>query len=154
MKKNKSNNPNCVKNLISLADRSIEERKAISAKAVMVRKANAAKRRTVQEIADAILKIEGNDLTDVLDNKALQAKAESLDLSIYDVLMLKMVDQGLKGSVKAFETVRDSVGDKPVTKQETSVNIINESDNSLLHKIADRLGIETADVIDADFSEL
>ena len=141
-------------NLISLADRPIEERKAIAAKSAAVRKANAAHRKTIKEVADAILQLKGNDLTAVLDNKQLQEKAQGLNLSVYDVLMLKMVDQGLKGSVKAFETVRDSAGDKPIQKQEQNINITTESDNALLHKIADRLGIDTEQVIDADFKEV
>lgn len=142
------------KNLINLADRPIEERKAISQKAAIARKVNAERRRTIKEVADAILKLEGNDLASVIDNDALKKKADGVNLSIYDVLMLKMVDQGLKGSVKAFETVRDSVGDRPVNRTETDVNIINDSDTALLNRIANRLGIETADVIDADVIDL
>lgn len=142
------------KNLISLADRPIEERKAISQKAATVRKINAERRKTIKEVAEAILSIEGSDLTSVIDNDALKKKAEGVNLSIYDVMMLKMVDQSLKGSVKAFETVRDSAGDKPITRTETDVNIINESDTALLHRIADRLGIETANIIDVSFSEI
>lgn len=142
------------KNLISLADRPIEERKAISQKAVIARKINAERRKTIKEVAEAILSIEGNDLTDVIDNENLKKKAEEVDLSIYDMLMFKMIDQGLKGSTKAFETVRDSVGDRPVNKTETDVNIINENDSALLNRIANRLGIETSDVIDGSYTEL
>ena len=142
------------KNLINLADRSPEERREIALKSAAVRKANAARRKTIKEVAEAILSIEGNDLTSCIDNEALKEKAAGVDLSIYDVMMFKMIDQSLKGSVKAFETVRDSAGDKPVNKTETDINIINESDQYLLHKIADRLNIEKDQFIEGDYKEL
>lgn len=152
--KKRNYNEKSRQNLISLADRPLEERQAIAKKSAETRRANSLHNKTVKEVADAILKLKGNDLSAVLDNKELQEKAKSLDLSIYDVMVFKMVDQTLKGSVKAFETVRDSVGDKPVTKTETDINIINESDKTLLNKIANRLGIETEKVIDGDYKEI
>lgn len=154
MKKRINYNEKSKKNLISLADRTPEERQLIAQKSAAARRANAAHNKSVKEVADAILKLSGKDLTSVLDNKELQQKAAALDLSLYDVLMFKMVDQGLKGSVKAFEAVRDSAGDKPIHKTESNVNIINENDSALLNKIAGRLGIDTQTVIDGDFTEL
>jgi len=142
------------KNLIPLNKRSPEEKRAIIEKASAARTLAAQKRKTIKEVAEAILKIEGKDLTSCIDNEALKEKAAKLDLSIYDVMYIKMIDQSLKGSVKAFETVRDSAGDKPITKTETDINIINESDHTLLNRIANRLGIETSEVIDGSYTEL
>ena len=152
--KRKKSDYNGKKNLISLADRSLEERKAISAKAAAARKVNAARRKTIKEISDQILSLEGAGLASVLDNKELQQKAGEMDLSVYDIMYLKMIDQSLKGSVKAFEAVRDSAGDKPVNKSEADINIINQGDNLLLNKIADRLGINTDQVIEGSYTEL
>ena len=152
--KRKKSDYNGKANLISLADRPIEERKAISAKAAAARKVNAARRKTIQEISDQILSLSGGDLKTVLDNKELQEKAGALDLSVYDIMYLKMIDQSLKGSVKAFEAVRDSAGDKPISKTESNVNIINESDTALLKRIAGRLGLETESIIDGSYTEL
>lgn len=154
MKTKRNYNEKSRKNLITFADRTPEEMRAIVEKSAQTRRANSAKRKTVNEIAQAILKLQGNDLSDVIDNESLKKKAETLDLSIYDMMVLKMVDQSLKGSVKAFETVRDSAGDKPITKTETDINIINESDKTLLNKIANRLGIDNQQIIDAEYSEL
>lgn len=154
MKQKRNYNEKSKKNLISIADRSPEERQLIAQKSAATRRANSLHNKTVKEVADAILKLSGKDLTSVLDNETLKEKAAALDLSIYDVMMFKMVDQSLKGSVKAFETVRDSAGDKPINRTESNVNIINENDTALLNKIADRLGIETQKVIDGDFKEL
>lgn len=143
-----------IQNLIPLNQRSEEEKKAIIEKGHATRSAKAQHRRTINQIAEAILKLNGNNLIDSIDNEALRDQVKSMNISVYDVAYLKMLDQTLKGNVKAFEAVRDSAGDKPTTKTENSINLKTESDDRLLKKIADRLGIETEDVIDADYTEL
>jgi len=142
------------KNLIPLSKRSPEEKAAIIEKSHASRRANTEKRKNAELIARELLKLQGQDLTSCIDNTALKEKAAALDLSIYDVLTLKMIDQGLKGSVKAYETIRDSAGDKPVNKSEQNINVINESDSVLLKRIAGRLGLSTDEIIDADFTDL
>lgn len=143
-----------LKNLIPINERSEEERKAILEKSHNTRKLNAEKRRTIKEIAEKILKLNGSGLTSCLDNEELKKQAESLNLSLYDVTYLKMIDETLKGNVKAFEHVRDSAGDKPTTKTETDVNIITQTDNRLIEKIAQRMGISTDDIIDGEYKEI
>lgn len=49
-------------------------------------------------------------------------------------MSLSMIQEALNGNVKAFETIRDTIGEKPIDKAEvktevTTVNITLEDDN-------------------------
>jgi hypothetical protein len=49
-------------------------------------------------------------------------------------ISLSLIQEAINGNVKAFETIRDTVGEKPIDKQEvkqeiTSINIKLEDDN-------------------------
>lgn len=49
-------------------------------------------------------------------------------------MSLSMIQEALNGNVKAFETIRDTIGEKPIDKAEvktevTTVNVTIEDDN-------------------------
>ena len=51
-------------------------------------------------------------------------------------ISLALIDQALNGNVKAFETIRDTIGEKPVEKvvmSEVDPNVINEVEEMVKH---------------------
>lgn len=51
-------------------------------------------------------------------------------------ISLALIDQALNGNVKAFETIRDTIGEKPVEKvvmSEVDPNIISEVEEMVKH---------------------
>lgn len=52
-----------------------------------------------------------------------------------EAITVKLFEQAMKGNIKAFETVRDTVGQKPVEKvmiAEVDQDVINEVENMVL----------------------
>ena len=53
-----------------------------------------------------------------------------------EAITAKLFEQAMKGNVKAFETLRDTVGQKPVEKvmiAEVEQDVINEVENAVLN---------------------
>jgi len=94
-------------NLKSLAERTTEEQREIAKKGVDASKAARAKRKALREELLAILDLQ------------VKGKANSHRLS------LALFNKGLKGDVKAFEAIRDTIGEKPVD------NIVVESNETV-----------------------
>lgn len=82
--------------LISLANRTKEERSEIARKGGIASSEVRKKRKTLRE-----------ELLALLEKGDTQEK-----------ISLALLQQALDGNVKAFETIRDSIGEKPVEKQE------------------------------------
>ena len=61
------------------------------------------------------------------EKKALREHLEALllskkgDMTTAEALTLALVEKGLAGDVKAFEVIRDTIGEKPVEKQQQEV---------------------------------
>ena len=72
-------------------------------KARRVRQENLKRRKTFSEIFEAFLE---KDYKDKKGNKMTGAEA----------LGMKVVEQALKGDLRAFELIRDTIGEKPVEK--------------------------------------
>ena len=129
---------NGLNNLVSLADRTTEERREIAIKAG---KASGEARKKKKELKERC-KI----LLEMMPNKALIAKSlgedaelpESADM--YDLMIAKMVQVAmLDGNVKAAEFVRDSAGDKPTDKSEVTASVMTEKDIELMQIIERRM---------------
>lgn len=63
----------------------------------------------------------------------------SQNATMQDAMDAAIVAQAIRGNSKAYELLRDTVGEKPVDKQEISGNIITEADKALIDKIQKRL---------------
>lgn len=108
-----------IENLKSNSERTPEERKELARKAGKASGKKRAERKTLKE-----------ELLLLLTNGNTQEK-----------ISVALIEKALQGDIKAFEVIRDTVGEKPVTKQEidgtlqTPTVIINrepvyvESDN-------------------------
>lgn len=53
--------------------------------------------------------------------KILLSLAKDSDVSNQEKLCFALLEKGLAGDTKAFEVIRDSIGQKPVEKQETTI---------------------------------
>lgn len=82
------------------------------------------------------------DLRNALEN-LLNADVKVIDKNTNDEIVLtgaeaitrKLFEQAMKGNVKAFETLRDTVGQKPVEKvmiAEVDQEVINEVERAVL----------------------
>ena len=87
------------KNLITQGQRSPEERREIARKGAEVSNRVQRERKTLKE-----------ELLLLLSQGDTQEK-----------ISLSVIQQALKGNVKAFETIRDTIGEKPVEKVESEV---------------------------------
>lgn len=61
------------------------------------------------------------------------------DYSAYNVLWVKLLQLGLSGSEKAIALLRDTVGDKPIDKTSTDLNVITDEDKKQLDKLRKEL---------------
>lgn len=86
-------------NLVSLADRTKEERQEIGRKGGLKRAENIRKRKSLKDELIALLELNDNN------NK----------------ISLALLTRALNGDIQAFTTIRDTIGEKPVDKVEQEV---------------------------------
>ena len=84
------------KDLISLADRTEEEKREIASKGGKASAEVKRKKKLLKESLEALLEINDNQ----------------------DNICIALIKKALDGDTKAFEVVRDSIGQKPIDKQE------------------------------------
>lgn len=72
-------------------------------KATKARQENLKRRKTFSDIFEAFLD------TDLVDKKGTKMKG-------VEALGMKVVEKAMKGDLKAFELIRDTIGEKPVEK--------------------------------------
>jgi hypothetical protein len=94
---------NNTENLVDLRDRTTEEQREIAKKGGIASGKARAARKTLKE-----------ELLLLLSQGNTQEK-----------ISLSLIAQAMEGNVKAFETIRDTVGEKPVDKVEADVGITN-----------------------------
>ena len=92
-----------------------------------------AQRRSIAETIDTMLK----------------SKAPAEDVELYglqegatkqEVLVAAMYAEAVrKGTVRAFDSLRDTVGEKPIDRQQVQADIMTEADKILIEKIKKRL---------------
>lgn len=90
-------------NLVSLADRTTEEQREIARKGGIASGEARKKRKTLKE--ELLLLLEKGDTQEKIS--------------------LALLQKAMNGDTKAFEVLRDTVGEKPVDKVEADVGITN-----------------------------
>lgn len=75
-----------------------------------------------------------------------KALAVNPNLTLYDVINLKMIESARNGNVKAYVAVRDSVGDKPHDKMDVTAQSLTDDDRALLESVRARIDENTIDV--------
>lgn len=110
------------KNLISLGDRPPEERAAICSAGGRAASENRAKRKAFrQELAEAL---------SVIEDEKLGKTAQSIGIAA-------IMQRFKRGDLKAFELIRDTVGEKPVDKimvAEVDPDVVKEIENMVIGK--------------------
>ena len=125
------------KNLVSLANRTMEERREIGRKGGLKNGERLRARKNARELLSDIL---AQNMTDTQIEEILGSASDLLgdNKTAYNVMMVKALQVAMTGDVKGLAFVRDTVGDAPVNKQETNVSI-TDSDKALIDTVRQRL---------------
>ena len=91
-----------MENLKSLADRTTEEQREIAIKGGKASGEARREKKRFKELLEMVLSMQNKDTKNTYD---------------YDIT-ISMVKKAIKGSEKAFELIRDTIGEKPTEKQE------------------------------------
>lgn len=119
-------------NLVSLKDRTVEERKEIVRKAHKAREENKEREKSMNDLAKALLRQEApeEEIEEVLGNN----RSSLLDNSYASLILAAMVKGAKEGSFKCAEFIRDTAGYKPKNEVELQADIMTEADKSLIDK--------------------
>lgn len=125
-------------NLITLADRSPEDRKKIQSLGGKKVQENINKQRSLNDIAKSMLMCElsKKNINEILGDSQ-ELIGDNKDAG--SVMIAKMIQVAMAGSFKAAEFVRDTAGYKPKNEVDIQADIITEADRSLLEKLNKRL---------------
>ena len=126
------------KNLISIKERPTEEQRAIQIKGGKARAEQMKRRKAAKELLETLLETK---MTDDMIDDVLGGSQDLLngDKTAYNVMLAKMFQVACSGDTKAFIAIRDTVGDKPVDKQEISADIITDADRKMIDNIKKRI---------------
>lgn len=127
------------KNLVPLNTMPKDKADAIRRKGQAAQMAKARQRKTIKEILADIL---AENAPETLQSAEVLEYAEKhgKTLSNYDAVVIAQVVEAQKGSTRAAEFVRDSVGDKPGEKVDITGNM-SDADRRMLETVCNRLGI-------------
>ena len=93
-----------------------DEEKEIRKKGNEAYRRNCKKRKAMKEQLKVLLNmpLENEQLKERIKNLGFEEKNIDNQLA----LTIALFQEGLKGNVKAYETIRDTIGEKPIEKQE------------------------------------
>lgn len=125
-------------NLISLSDRSLEDRQRLGSIGGHKAKENRDKKKNFNELAKAMLEqtVTEEQIKSVLgDNTSIL-----LDNSVASVILASMIQGAVNGSFKCAEFVRDTAGYRPKDIMQVEADIMTDSDRALIDKLNQRIG--------------
>ena len=128
------------KHFVPITERSPEEQLEIRRKGQAAQTEKRRQRKKITDICNELLSMSASDMANGVVNPGLADKLKETDISLYDLMVAKMIEESLHGNVKAFTAVRDSAGDKPVDEANISADLITDADRELLRNVANRLG--------------
>ena len=119
-------------NLVSLKDRTVEERREIVKKAHKAREENKERERSMNDLAKALLrqKASEEEIAEVLGDN----RQSLLDDSYASLILAAMVQGAKNGSFKCAEFIRDTAGYKPKNELEIQADIMTDNDKALINK--------------------
>ena len=124
------------KHFVPITERSPEEQLEIRRKAQTEKRRQ---RKKITDICNELLSMSASDMANGVVNPELADKLKGTDISLYDLMVAKMIEESLHGNVKAFTAVRDSAGDKPVDTSEIKAEVVTDTDMELVCNVAERL---------------
>jgi len=130
VKYGRGQNPNSKKNLVSLADRTKEERIELGRKGGIKSGERYRERKTMRETLENALKIE-------LSEKKLKELGADLELmngesSVLSAIVAAALREAINGDTKSLQIIRDTIGEQP--KTEIVQEIISDSDKELIEQ--------------------
>ena len=120
-----------------------EKRKEICQKGAAAVNKIRGEKKTAREALENILTLKVNDkiisAADLEPEIAERLKRSGSEVTFYDLINLVAVGRAVGGNMKAYELVRDTVGDAPVKQIEVSENITTDSDREMMRQLTERL---------------
>lgn len=121
-------------NLVSLADRTDEERKYYGSIGGLKAKENRDAKKNINDLAKAMLEqtLSEKQIKGILGDNTTML----LDNSVASAMLGAMIQGALNGSFKCFEAVRDTAGYRPkdISQVDLNANVLTEADKSLIDK--------------------
>lgn len=127
------------KHFVPITERSPEEQLEIRRKGQAAQTEKRRQRKKITDICNELLSMSASDMANGVVNPELAEKLKETDISLYDLMVAKMIEESLHGNVKAFTAVRDSAGDKPVDTSEIKAEVVTDTDMELVRNVAERL---------------
>lgn len=127
-----------------LTPEEIERQHQISLKGGLANKQRLAKKKTMNELAKALLdkSISRSQAVAIIGEDANLLTDDELTVS--QVLNVAMVQESLKGNVKAYESIRDTAGYTPKKELEITTDIMTDTDRELIARVSSRLNTRDA----------
>ncbi len=145
----KRGNPDKIRDY-ALDKRTREEQRQIASMGGKASGVTRRRKKEIREVCSVLLSMPANEgLKGYLDPNIEIPD----DATVYDLMVARMTQEALKGNVKAFEAVRDSAGDKPTDKTESSVAIMTERDKAVLEQVERRLKAQQSAEYGQDFTD-
>ena len=134
VKYKRGHNPNSKKNLISLADRTKEERIEIGRKGGLKSGEKRQERRTMRETMLEMLSetISEDFITEYGLEKVLKNPQNK---SYQDAIIGATVLGAISGDIRCVQMLRDTIGEMPVTKTENITEVITKEDTELMDNL-------------------
>lgn len=132
-------NPNSLNNLIPITSATASD---LGRKGGYNKAKNERKRKTLKELAQAIIgsKYPEEKIAE-LREAAPYLDLEDEDITVGAAMLLCQIDKAIKDKdTKAFEIIRDTAGEKPIDKVETTAAIGVGQDIDKIKKMRDALG--------------
>ena len=114
------------KNLISLADRTAEERKEIGRKGGLKSAETRRKRQTMKETILAMLSQELKP--EQIEQYGIDPETLNGDYTMQSALIASMLREALNGSERAAQLLRDTIDEAPTNRQEIRQEVITADD--------------------------
>ena len=128
------------KNLIPTSQLTETERKELARKGGL---ASARARRKKKDLQDMLGTLLATPATPEMVEKASALGIDAKDAdTLYDALCVALFGKALSGDAYAFQLIRDSAGDKPTDRSETSVSIMTDKDKEVMAAIERRIKTE------------
>lgn len=105
--------------------------------------ASAKARRKKKDLQDMLGTLLATPATPEMLEKASALGIDAKDANtLYDALCVALFGKALSGDAYAFQLIRDSAGDKPTDRSETSVSIMTDKDKEVMAAIERRMRAE------------
>ena len=118
-------NPRAIDNLRTPTH---EEAQEMARKSAEVRRAKAQQRKALRESLDVLLTkaLKKGDLVKAEDIQDM-ANVENINIDVQTAMSIAIIQRALLGDVQAFQTIRDTIGEKPSDKVEVDQSLTIES---------------------------